>query len=372
DSVEQLWDQIRDDIVSWTVDSPVLTQIQTPSLPVASGRKIVPIKRLFKLGTDELEQSRLFIEALKTKLNNNNGVTITDPELDNHVIILLNGGLSKVSSRLMNSIPYLMFDLNKQREPNDDDIVKILYYLKNLNVLSKSYTERFESIEGLMQKSEVEFTTAGKGIAVAFYFNYAKLLTSTKDHRERVQTLKSQLYSEKLIDDIDKIFIEKWVFILPWTTNGSLQLLKNACLFKESGFDLSQISLKLININLTLAGVVERSYSPLFIFQLTKIDENKTYYFPMEIPAAFHGLQNQYENSQAEFHFGKFHPVDQAGIFQKEVQHYYNEEKNTEWHEHIMLVPIPKPNHNMEKDNYTSKVLLDTLWSKLSTIASNN
>ncbi|CAF0778447.1 unnamed protein product [Didymodactylos carnosus] len=285
-----LWDQIKDDILSWyTHTTPSDMQTTKSAEEDVTAVKVVPIKRLFKLGTAELEQTRLFIERS------------TWPQRGNFkdVIIMLNGGLSNVSTRLLSSIPYLMFDLNMQNEPNDADIVKIVYYLKNLNIMSKSYTEHFESIEELMQEKEVEFTTAGKGIAAAFYFNYVKLLVQTEDHRKRVQTLKEELNSLNVTNK-DNIFIEKWVFVLPWTTNGAKQLLET----------------------------------------------------------------NQYEDIQAEFHFGKFDPTKQAQIFQKEVQHYFDQETNTNWHKHIILLPLSIPDNDLEKD-HTSKALLEILWSKL-------
>ncbi|CAF1626536.1 unnamed protein product [Didymodactylos carnosus] len=36
----------------------------------------------------------------------------------------------------------------------------------------------------------------------------------------------------------------------------------------------------------------------------------------MEVPAAFHGLKNRYENLRAKFSFGHFDPVEQGQIFQ--------------------------------------------------------
>jgi hypothetical protein len=63
--------------------------------------------------------------------------------------------------------------------------VKYFYidqFLIDMNVLSKSYTDVFENTNHLLNRSPLvslmQCTSVGEGCAAAFYFNYAKLLSS--------------------------------------------------------------------------------------------------------------------------------------------------------------------------------------------------
>ncbi|CAF1340874.1 unnamed protein product [Didymodactylos carnosus] len=145
---------------------------------------------------------------------------------------------------------------------------------------------------------------------------------------------------------------------------NSTKLLQDCCAFKDGQFSLTSLT-SAGPISFTLGGIVERSYSPLIIYKLSKNDEKKIYYFAMEIPAAFHGLQNQYNNIRAQFHFGKYDPIEQAEIFQKEVQRYYNKEENAEWHNQILLVPLSQPSVSMN-DTSKTNLVLETLWNTIS------
>ncbi|CAF1260777.1 unnamed protein product [Didymodactylos carnosus] len=86
----------------------------------------------------------------------------------------------------------------------------------------------------------------------------------------------------------------------------------------------------------------------------------------MEVPAAFHGLKNRYENLRAKFSFGHFDPVEQGQIFQKEVQHCYDANQNAQWHDDIILLPLPIPSNPTTSEESTATFLLETLWTKFS------
>ncbi|CAF2446477.1 unnamed protein product [Rotaria sp. Silwood2] len=95
----------------------------------------------------------------------------------------------------------------------------------------------------------------------------------------------------------------------------------------------------------------------------------------MEIPAALHGLQNQYQNILSHFNFGTFDPLEQAMTFRKKVEEYKASEQDAKWHENIILVPLDRPSTILENKSITSfqqaEILLKTLWEYLSSSSSN-
>jgi hypothetical protein len=90
----------------------------------------------------------------------------------------------------------------------------------------------------------------------------------------------------------------------------------------------------------------------------------------MEIPAALHGLQNQYQNIVSRFNFGRFNPSEQAITFREKVEEYKSRDQNAKWHKWIMFVPLDRPSATLENNsnaNYEqAEVLLKTLWNRLS------
>ncbi|CAF1436252.1 unnamed protein product, partial [Didymodactylos carnosus] len=285
------------------------------------------------------------------------------------VLLVINGGISDISSLLMKYVPYITFDLSKQNKPTENDIAQIMYYLENINIMSNTYyTEFFPSVEGLLKEKDIINTSIGKGLAVAFYFNYAKLIALLQDHTERVKLIKLEVENENISDKKQHIFIDKWIFVLPWTTAESGALLTKCCSIKNEEFKLALWKAKNSKahkgITFTLGGMVGRDYTPLAFYELTKTKEDKTFVFAMEVPAAFHGLKNRYENLRSKFSFGEFHPVQQAKNFQEEVEHCYNRDKNAEWHNSIILISLPTPPNSANSDEFTSKFLLEELWTQ--------
>jgi hypothetical protein len=90
----------------------------------------------------------------------------------------------------------------------------------------------------------------------------------------------------------------------------------------------------------------------------------------MEIPAALHGLQNQYQNIVSRFNFGRFNPSEQAITFREKVEEYKSRDQNAKWHNWIMFVPLDRPSATLENNSNThyeqAEVLLKTLWNRLS------
>jgi hypothetical protein len=90
----------------------------------------------------------------------------------------------------------------------------------------------------------------------------------------------------------------------------------------------------------------------------------------MEIPAALHGLQNQYENILSHFNFGSFDPLKQGSIFRKKIQEFLLNDKDNICRDNIIFVPLDNPHQSIENDSITNfeqaHILLRTLWDKLS------
>ncbi len=75
------------------------------------------------------------------------------------------------------------------------------------------------------------------------YFNYIKLIISSKDHHCRIELIKKQIEKENLIDQENK-FISKWIFVIPSTIKNTNQIFSSALLIHENeqeriGFKLS-------------------------------------------------------------------------------------------------------------------------------------
>ncbi|CAF1647519.1 unnamed protein product, partial [Didymodactylos carnosus] len=71
------------------------------------------------------------------------------------VLIVINGGISDIPTKLMQSVPFVKFDLNEQKIPSEKDITEIMFYLDNMNIVSNNYTEFFPSIEGLLEDKDI-------------------------------------------------------------------------------------------------------------------------------------------------------------------------------------------------------------------------
>ncbi|CAF1165094.1 unnamed protein product, partial [Rotaria sordida] len=245
------------------------------------------------------------------------------------VFILVNEAIEQFPCQFIRSVPYLTVDLH-HRTPqwNENEIHEVISYLNKMNVLSKDYTYPSENqIELFDQELSIQCTSVGLGCAAAFYFNYAKLITSTNDHQYRLDIIEMELNKEH--NQNRMTFIRKWVFILPWTIENSTQLIPSILKLTEEeqrmiGFKLTawkpiDTNFSHLQLTITVGGVFQRSYSTLMIYQLTCLADGKTIYFPMEIPAALNGLQNQYQCILSHFNFGCFDPVEQARIFREQV-----------------------------------------------------
>jgi len=90
----------------------------------------------------------------------------------------------------------------------------------------------------------------------------------------------------------------------------------------------------------------------------------------MEIPAALHGLQTQYENLLSHFNFGSFDPLEQALTFRENIEKFFSNDHDKTSHENFILVPLDNPYGSDQIDSITNfqraKILLRTLWDKLS------
>jgi hypothetical protein len=89
----------------------------------------------------------------------------------------------------------------------------------------------------------------------------------------------------------------------------------------------------------------------------------------MEVPAALHGLENQYQSVLSHFNFGSFDPLEQAIAFRSKIEEFLSKDQDKTWHENIVLVPLDKPHTCAETDSITNfeqaTILLQTLWRKL-------
>lgn len=89
----------------------------------------------------------------------------------------------------------------------------------------------------------------------------------------------------------------------------------------------------------------------------------------MEIPAALHGLQNQYQSILSRFNFGRFDPVEQAKVFREKVFEYQSRDFQAEWHKNIVLIPMD----DFTDDTFcTAQMLLPTLWIQLTSSTAHN
>jgi hypothetical protein len=110
-----------------------------------------------------------------------------------------------------------------------------------------------------------ECSSIGMGCAAAFFFNYARLIAPLlgnithiwyflliikcsmfREHQRRMQFIQAKLREENRLDyDTKKtLFIDKWVFVIPWTIENCSQLLSYGVNLIESeqeelGFKLS-------------------------------------------------------------------------------------------------------------------------------------
>ncbi|CAF0930500.1 unnamed protein product [Rotaria sordida] len=316
------------------------------------------------------------------------GRKITKRGVLRDVFIFINDAIQHFSCHLIKSVPYLTFDLRvRTAQLTDDEVREVIDYLNNMNILSETYTNMFDDAYHSVQQTAIQCTSVGAGCAAAFYFNYAKILTSSPAHQQRIKLIHQQLLIENLLDSEQNkaIFISKWVFVIPWTIENSSQLLSYGLSLNESeqksiGFSLTcwkSANTNFIspNLSMTIGGVFQRSYSPLVIYKLTNLPHEKIIYFPMEIPAALHGLQNQYQNILSHFNFGTFNPLEQAMTFRRKVEEHKASEPDAKWHEDIILVPLDRPSIIPENKSITSfqqaEILLKTLWEHLSSASSN-
>ncbi len=82
----------------------------------------------------------------------------------------------------------------------------------------------------------------------------------------------------------------------------------------------------------------------------------------MEIPAALHGLQTQYENVLSHFNFGSFDPLEQAFVFRKQVEKFFSSDRDKRFHENILIVPLDKPSISDISNFQQTQILLESLW----------
>ncbi|CAF3391060.1 unnamed protein product [Rotaria sp. Silwood2] len=332
DDVKSFWLQIKEDIDEYYEPSP------TTATSIDINTKIVPneqSKRLALFFTEKAQEDqsiRALITDLKEKLtqygylvysahnhreteqsifictgrqddeDNRQMMRIAQHNIIQHdtmrdIFILVNEAIEYFPCQFIRSIPYLTVDL-RHRAPqwNENEIGEVISYINKMNILSKDYTNSSENRFEFDQELSTQCTSVGLGCAAAFYFNYAKLVTSTNE------------------------------------------------------------------LAITVGGVFQRSYSRLRIYQLTRSANSKTICFPMEVPAALNGLQNQYECILSHFNFGRFDPMEQARVFREQILDYQSRDSQAEWHKHIILIPLNEPTENRFR---TAQILLRTLWTQL-------
>jgi hypothetical protein len=90
----------------------------------------------------------------------------------------------------------------------------------------------------------------------------------------------------------------------------------------------------------------------------------------MEIPAALHGLQNQYEDLLSHFNFGHFDPLKQGLVFQKKIQQFLSNDQDETCQENIIFVPVDNSYTSIGNDSsrnfQQAQILLEPLWNNLS------
>ncbi|CAF0970593.1 unnamed protein product [Adineta ricciae] len=315
-------------------------------------------------GSENTDFNRLIIEYVENKTHQIN--TFRD------VFIFVNNSIERFSCRLLQTIPFITFDFSPIKfQLNNAEFDELLYYIKNMNILSRNYADDFQDVNRSLDERPLQCTSVGEGCAAAFYFNYLKLLSPLPDHRSRVESIKKDFDEEIVHKDRCK-FISKWVFVLPWAIKDTLKIFPNAMSLTEDerniiGFELKIWKQSKLNLTVTVGGIYQRSYSPLTIYRLTRLDTGETFYFPMEIPAALHGLQNQYNNLLSHFHFGTFDSLEQAMKFQEKVKAFFENDPEKIWQKNILIVPLEKPREIRDSDHFQlTRILLKTLWTKLS------
>ncbi len=90
----------------------------------------------------------------------------------------------------------------------------------------------------------------------------------------------------------------------------------------------------------------------------------------MEIPAALHGLECQYENILSHFHFGKYDPVKQGLAFQNKIQDYLSKEDDPLFIQNILFINFNNSQILIDADR--NKNFLETFWDKLCSTIENN
>ncbi|CAF3264492.1 unnamed protein product [Rotaria sp. Silwood2] len=408
--IKPFWLQIKEDIDEYYQPSPTTVAALDVNTKIIPNEQSKRIALFFTERAQEDQSIRTFITDLKEKLRQQGYVvdsannhweieqsificTGQQNDEDNRqmmriaqhniiqrdtmrdVFILVNEAIEHFPCQFIRSIPYLTVDLHRRTPQwNKNEIHEVINYLNKMNVLSKDYTNLFENRIEFDQELSPQCTSVGLGCAAAFYFNYAKMITSTNDHQYRLNFIEMELNKEHNTNGQQDtmIFIRKWVFILPWTIEYSTQLISNILKLSEEeqriiGFKL--IEWKPINTNfshlpltITVGGVFQRSYTSLVIYQLTRLVDGKTIYFPMELPAALRGLQNRYQSILSHFNFGCFDPVEQARIFREVVLDYQSRDSQVDWHKHIILIPL---NESTENHVRTAEILLPTIWTQL-------
>ena len=78
----------------------------------------------------------------------------------------------------------------------------------------------------------------------------------------------------------------------------------------------------------------------------------------MEIPAALHALEKQYNDLCSKFNFGKYDPREQAEAFQKIVADCFEKEEDQSLTKHVCFLNFDNSHRN---ENF-----LQTLWETLS------
>ena len=87
----------------------------------------------------------------------------------------------------------------------------------------------------------------------------------------------------------------------------------------------------------------------------------------MEIPAALHGLQTQYESVVSHFNFGSFDPLEQAFVFRKQVEKFLSSDQDKTFHENLLVVPLDKRLISDISNFQESKILFESLWDSFIT-----
>jgi hypothetical protein len=96
----------------------------------------------------------------------------------------------------------------------------------------------------------------------------------------------------------------------------------------------------------------------------------------MEIPAALHGLECQYENILSHFHFGKFDPVKQGLAFQKKIEEYLSKEEDQLFFQNILFINFDNSQTLIDADPnrifQQTENFLQILWKNLCSSIEDN